>query len=696
MRIKAKILGFLIISFFLVSIFLGTVSIYSLFKSQGESLVVSKNELLEISRESTQEGADFFFRFFEEKLQNNPTLSAQDVLKIVSDTYPAYRKNIVAVDIKQKNAISGYDKSEIVALADRRTIDRYLDEMILTRKNDFYLDNYREFTNDKKGSVIPAAAYFRIYDNYNLIIGYGKAMDTAKLRIEFMKKKNRDYFYLYLLFTLFIYAGVTAVAVFISMRFMRRWFVVPLKEIGSGVEKVEKGNLKTVIPVRSKDEIGDLASSFNQMTRTLQTTTTSIDNLNKEITERKRTEEALRENEVYLTVILDSIPVGMVLIDPETHIIVEVNSAAIKLIGVDKDMIVGKVCHKFICPAEEGKCPITDLDQSVDNSERLLLTVSGEKIPILKTVISVTLKGHRYLLESFMNITERKKAEMEREILVKELEERQESLEYVNKELDDFTYTVSHDLKEPLRTIDAFSKYVMDDYKDRIDEQGKHYLERIRANAERMKELIEDLLEISRIKKKGSTIEEVEIQELIDEVKMRLEYAINQKSVEIVIKDKLPKIFCDKVRLNEVFLNLISNAIKFNDKPNPVIEVGCNSKGDFYEFYIKDNGMGIQEEYFNKIFDIFQRLGKREDVEGTGAGLTIVKKIVEMHKGKIWLESKVGEGTTFYFTVPKSKNVILGKKLIGDILLEKALISEEDLKKALEEQRRISNLNRGE
>lgn len=325
-------------------------------------------------------------------------------------------------------------------------------------------------------------------------------------------------------------------------------------------------------------------------------------------------------------------------------------------------------------------------------------------------------------------ITEHKKAEEERERLIKELKEGQEllkgqkqeledsrrainnvakdlreskeileyqkrSLEETNKELDDFTYIVSHDLKEPLRSIDAYSKFIVDDYQDKLGEEGGHYLERIRANTERMRRLIEDLLEISRLKKRGSAFEEAEIEELIGEVKMRLEYPIKQKGVEIIIKDKLPKIFCDRVRLTEVFLNLISNAIKFNDKPKPIIEIGCNDKGNFYEFYVKDNAVGIKEEYFDKIFEIFQRLGKREDAEGTGAGLTIVKKIIQLHKGKIWLESKIGEGSTFYFTIPREKSMILGKKLLGEILIEKKLVTEEDIKKALEEQERKGEEN---
>ena len=184
-----------------------------------------------------------------------------------------------------------------------------------------------------------------------------------------------------------------------------------------------------------------------------------------------------------------------------------------------------------------------------------------------------------------------------------------------------------------------------------------------------------------------SHFEEVLVSDLLNEVKLRLGYAVKEKNAEIVIQDNLPKIFCDRVRLVEVFVNLVSNAIKFNDKPNPKIEVGCNAKDDHYEFFVKDNGPGIEEQYFQKIFEIFQRLGKREDAEGTGVGLTIVKKIVQIHKGKIWVESKVGEGATFYFTIPKKKEAILGKKKIGEILVEKNLVTEEELKKALDEQK---------
>ncbi|MBU1852428.1 MAG: HAMP domain-containing protein [Candidatus Omnitrophica bacterium] len=235
-------------------------------------------------------------------------------------------------------------------------------------------------------------------------------------------------------------------------------------------------------------------------------------------------------------------------------------------------------------------------------------------------------------------------------------ERRRDELESAYKELDEFTYTISHDLKEPLRTVDAFSKFLEMRYGDKLDDRGKHYIERVRVNASTMQNLIEDLLEISRIDRSKNPVEEIEMDDLIDEVKMRLGGAIDEKKANIIIHNKLPRLSYDRVRLTEVFLNLISNSIKFADKEPPQIDIGCIEKNGFYEFYVKDNGPGIEEQYFDTVFKIFQRLGRREDHEGTGAGLTIVKKIIENNGGRVWIESKVGEGATFYLTVKdKSK-----------------------------------------
>ena len=238
----------------------------------------------------------------------------------------------------------------------------------------------------------------------------------------------------------------------------------------------------------------------------------------------------------------------------------------------------------------------------------------------------------------------------------KELEQYARDLRRSNKDLSDFTYIVSHDLKEPLRNIDAFSRFLAVECQDcESGSKGKDNIDRIRGNVHRMQSLIDNLLELSRIERKVNPFEMVRSGDLVQEGLARCEYAMEKSNAKVEIKGKLPEVYCDRLRLSEVFANLISNAIKFKGKGSPHIEIGCIENGAKYEFYVKDNGCGMDKKDFDNIFNIFVRLGTKEDSRGTGIGLTIVKKIIELHHGRIWLESTVGEGTTFYFTIPKKK-----------------------------------------
>jgi signal transduction histidine kinase len=247
--------------------------------------------------------------------------------------------------------------------------------------------------------------------------------------------------------------------------------------------------------------------------------------------------------------------------------------------------------------------------------------------------------------------------------LVKRVEEAQiklarsqKQLKAAQKEMDEYTYVISHDLKEPLRGIEAFSKFLVDDYRDKLDEEGRHRIDVIRNSALRMQRLINDLLKFSRLGQQKNPFAPVGLNAMLMHVRLNLQYALDAKKVELLV-DKLPTVMCDATAMTEVFHNLISNAIKYNDKPHPVVEVGCEEKADHstgqgeYVIHVRDNGLGIKQEYFEKIFQIFQRL--QRDEEGTGIGLTIVKRVVEWHGGRIWVESEFGSGTTFYFTLLK-------------------------------------------
>ncbi|MEM7816482.1 MAG: ATP-binding protein [Candidatus Aenigmatarchaeota archaeon] len=235
------------------------------------------------------------------------------------------------------------------------------------------------------------------------------------------------------------------------------------------------------------------------------------------------------------------------------------------------------------------------------------------------------------------------------------VEEQKRLLQEANKELDSFVYTVSHDLRAPLRGVDGFAQFLEQDYSTKLDQQGKDFLNRIRSGINRMQKMIDDLLMLSRISRIKNPYEEVDMQELINSVISRLEFDISKFNVELKVS-QMPKVYCDKIKIAEVFFNLISNAIKFSSKnkdKRPKIEIGYIEKEDSYQFFVKDNGIGIDKKFHQEIFGIFKRLHRQDEYEGTGAGLAIVKRIIDDHKGLIWVESEPGRGAIFYFTIPK-------------------------------------------
>lgn len=250
-------------------------------------------------------------------------------------------------------------------------------------------------------------------------------------------------------------------------------------------------------------------------------------------------------------------------------------------------------------------------------------------------------------------------AAIENAVLYADTVKKSAEIKRQNRELDEFAYIVSHDLKEPLAGIAFISDLIVKEYYDQFDSTGQVYISSLIDFSKRLDTLIDTLLDLSRIGRIIQPSEEVNIDLVVREVLQNLSYRIETQRIKVIRPDVFPSVYGDRTRITQVFFNLMSNAMKFNDKPNPVVEVlfvANPEEPEFVTFCIRDNGIGIEEVYFDKIFKIFERLHSREEYEGTGAGLTIVKKIVEHHGGRIWLESTLDVGTAFYFTLPRYQN----------------------------------------
>jgi signal transduction histidine kinase len=222
-----------------------------------------------------------------------------------------------------------------------------------------------------------------------------------------------------------------------------------------------------------------------------------------------------------------------------------------------------------------------------------------------------------------------------------------------NREMESFVYTVSHDLKAPVVSLYGMASILMEDYADRLDGQGKHYLERVVANAAFMEQLIADLLALSRTGRRVQKPELIYTEDLIESVLVQCQEMMDRKGASVDIDSPLPEVVFDPTQLRQIFLNLLTNAFKFTRSgASPRIEIGGNRGSGYVEFYVRDNGIGIDRRYHDLVFGVFQRL-REVEVEGTGVGLAIVKKIIDSAKGKIWIESEPGNGTAVYFRIPE-------------------------------------------
>jgi PAS domain S-box-containing protein len=505
------------------------------------------------------------------------------------------------------------------------------------------------------------------------------------------------------------YAGSSTVAVIISLslvfllqRRLQRMVTEPINDLVGMMNMVTERakdlvrvmnivskdkNYSIRAPVYDHEEMNSLSQCFNEMLSQIQDRdrelhlcqgnleelveerTAKLVTLNKqlqqEIMERKQAEGKVKKSFSLLSATLESTADGILVVNkkgritsfnrnfvkmwdiPEYFAELRDDNQTLKLIlsqSKNPEAFLGKVRELYRQPDAESQDTIEFKDGRIFEVYSQPQRIGGRSV------------GRVW---SFRDITDHKRAEEEIRKLNEDLEQRvlqrTAQLEAANRELESFSYSVSHDLRAPLRAIDGFSRIILEEYGDKYDAEGKRLLNIIRGNTQKMGELIDALLTLSRLGRKEIEVLDMDMTGIVKELFDELGFNTDKRGVEFNI-GSLPPACGDKGMIRQVFANLLLNAVKFTKTRDTArIEVGGYNEDSKNIYYVRDNGVGFDMRYKDKLFGVFQRLHNGEEFEGTGIGLAIVQRIVNRHGGQIWAEGKVNEGATFYFALPLSK-----------------------------------------
>ena len=380
----------------------------------------------------------------------------------------------------------------------------------------------------------------------------------------------------------------------------------------------------------------------------------------KEREKREEAEKKLEESEQVaekFSALFHAAPFAMAMTTVPDGMLYDVNQAWLDLAGAnDKKDAVGKQSSEFgIIQEKESRDKIVAAFRQhglVRNAEIITVRKDGKKLALLVNLDWVKIGNSKFILSTTQDITERKIVEDQLARQTAELQERTARLEEINRELESFSYSISHDLRAPLRAIDGFARMILKKQGDKFDEDTRIKFNVIRESSQKMGQLIDDLLNLSRLGKQQINIKELNMVDLAEDVWKELQAGNPERVIELVIKE-MPEAYGDRTLIKQIYLNLLGNAIKFTKRcPHARIEVGAYPGEKENTYYIKDNGAGFDMAYYNKLFGVFQRLHATEDYEGTGIGLAIVHRIIHRQGGIVWAEGVVDKGATFYFTLP--------------------------------------------
>lgn len=442
----------------------------------------------------------------------------------------------------------------------------------------------------------------------------------------------------------------------------------PIDRLTEAARAMANGKLDQIIETRGARELRILGQSFIRMRDAIQEKITDLaeknKQLNEEVQQRIETQLALKASEEKYRSLFEKSFNPMLLAKGAQFI--DCNAAALNVLGLDsieelQGLTVLDISPKRQPDGAESKTRveeiITDLKtQGSAYFEWLHKRKNGETFPVAISLTMIGIEDNEVLTHViWQDITDRKMAEDEltkyHQHLEELVEDRTNELTAVNKELEAFSYSVSHDLRAPLRSIDGFSEALLEDYADKLDEEAQHYLQRIRAGAQRMGELIDALLDLSRVTRREVTKETVDLTELAQEVLRDLQHSEPDRKVDCTIQNGMHA-KGDKQLLHIVLANLLGNAWKYTSKqPEARIEFGCKTENSESVYFIEDNGAGFNMDFAKKLFNPFQRMHRPDEFPGSGVGLATVSRIISKHGGRIWAQSEPDKGSTFFFTL---------------------------------------------
>ncbi len=419
------------------------------------------------------------------------------------------------------------------------------------------------------------------------------------------------------------------IAIVVLNAFVGKYLLTPILTLRESISKYREGSLPNVISVDTNDEIGELSREFNRM---------SI---------------AVKEREEKFRTLFNESADAILLVDNYGKIL-DANDVALERYKYGRSEFVGMSVTQLNSPDDVNNVPAR-LERLREHGtaafEALHMSKDGLVILTEVNARSVVIGGTPLIISTCRDITERKKAEEEIKRLNQHLLVRNENLEFANKELESFVYSVSHDLRGPLRAIFGFSEMMMRDIADKLDEKGKRYFSRILDGTEKMSCLIDDLLNLSRISRQEIQRKSIDLSDMASSIITDLRETHPGRSVEVDIKEGLT-VFADPGLIEIVLSNLIGNAWKFTGKTEHArVEFGTIEQDGKIAYYVRDNGAGFDQKHAGKMFSPFHRLHSETEFKGTGIGLAIVDRVISRHGGKVWAEGIEGKGAAIYFTL---------------------------------------------